>query len=421
MYRNSAFSIEILPQVEHCCQHLEKSLKNGEDITNIAAIAASMFLSAYHFASVHWCERFVNICETLLGKCTAASYNIGLMSDPGFLAAFAVERRGKISPQIGKSDEGIRVLSEFIANRPSIEGNPNATNPDDRLPNNLANSMHGCVYVLLAHQLIVTDRAPEAITYLRSWQPLSPSSISERGVIRYRDRTLADAYVAQRNWSDAETILRALLAPDMPDAASFKGSMGEGWALQQLSEILHETERSKEAGALLLPAILAREDAKEAERQDTIDLLLDLVACLLTEGAYDLVLANLLKLRQALEPQVGKRGSDTIMTQVTNMWCLTARLSCQLEDWEDAKVCWEKALEAARQVVWTNGYMIGAIRYSSAYVLWKSGKAEERALEDLRYEAGIVDLETGRQLENVGIDGGWVKKMLEVKDEMLKK
>ena len=383
-----------------------------------SAIAASMFLSAYHFANVHWCERFVKISEVLIAQSTPTSYEAGLMTDSGFLAAFVVERRGKISPLLGRSEEGIRVLSSFIENRPNVEGDPSSPDPAKRFPNNLANSMHGCVYVLLAHQLILAGKELEAVQYLRSWRPLEPSSISERGVIRYRDRTLADAYVAKRNWVDAEAILRSLLAPEMPDADSFKGTMGEGWAIQQLAEILHETGRNKAARELLLPAILSREDSGNEDRQDTISLALDLVACLIVESQYDLAYIRLLKLRQLLEPKLGERSNSTIMAHISNMWCLTARLSCCLKNWQEAKVCWEKALKSAEKTEWPNGFMIGAIRYSLAYVLWKLAVLQDPTFQDLKFEVGITDLVKGRELENVGIDADWVATLMEARDEM---
>lgn len=406
--------------MEHCCQKLEDALATGDDVTDISAIAASLFLSAYHFANVHWCERFVEICETLLTLDPPETDEPGLMTDSEFLAAFVVERRGKISPQLGKSEEGIRVLSDFIKTRlPHKSEDSSAIEPPKRSFNNLANSMEGCVHVLLAHQLILAGRETEAVQYLQSWEVLEPSSISERGVIRYRDRTLADAYVAKQSWVEAEATLRSLLAPDMPDADSFRGTMGEGWALQQLAEILHETGRHKAASELLLPAIVSREDSGNEDREDTISLVLDLVACLLADSAYDLALIHLMKLRKLLEPKLGGRSNGTIMGHITNMWCLTARLSCHLKDWKEAKVCWEKAQESARQVTWPNGFMVGVIRYSLAYVLWELGVLNSGNYQDLKFEVKITNLEQGRQLANVGIDAEWVAKMIDVRTRMV--
>ncbi|KAH7396320.1 hypothetical protein BKA66DRAFT_596980 [Pyrenochaeta sp. MPI-SDFR-AT-0127] len=418
---NTAYSIEFLPQVEHCCQQLENALASGHDVNDISAIAASMFLSAYHFANVHWCERFVKICETLLMLSPSETDEAGLMTDPEFLAAFVVERRGKISPQLGKNEEGIHVLSDFIKKHLSVENRDSMTSVDlvKKTPNHLANSMQGCVHVLLAHQLILAGRETEAVHYLQSWKVLEPSSISERGVIRYRDRTLADAYVAKKSWAEAETTLRSLLAPDMPDAESFRGTLGEGWALQQLAEILHETGRHKAASELLLPAIVSREDSGNEDREDTISLVLVLVACLLADSAYDLALIHLMKLRQLLEPKLG-RSNSTIMRHITNMWCLTARLSCYLKDWKEAKMCWERAHESAKQVTWPNGFMIGAIRYSLAYVLWKLDILKDVSFQDVKFEVQGTNLVQGRRLENVGIDAEWTATMTEARDDMLR-
>jgi len=62
--------------------------------------------------------------------------------------------------------------------------------------------------------------------------------------------------------------------------------------------------------------------------------------------------------------------------------------------------------------------MIGAIRYSLAYVLWKLAVLQDPTFQDLKFEVGITDLVKGRELENVGIDADWVATLMEARDEM---
>ena len=83
-----------------------------------------------------------------------------------------------------------------------------------------------------------------------------PSPSEQRNT--YRGRTLADIYVDSKNWAEAEKDLRSLLAPDMRDAASYAGTMGEGWMIHQLAGILLEGKRYKEVNTLTMPTILAR-------------------------------------------------------------------------------------------------------------------------------------------------------------------
>lgn len=380
----------------------------------INAIAASLFLSAYHFANTQWCQRFVELSEKLLAKLPAQQ--AGLMTDPGFLTAFLAERRGKICPEIGDSKKGIEILRAFVQNRPDIGGIPHAIQPNQRKPNHLANSMHGCVFVLLAHQLIGSGRPDEALRYLLEWKPFDPASISERGVMRYRDRTLADFYVSKERWSEAESVVRLLLSEEMEDSATYAGTLGEGWTIQQLAEILIETGRYADARAILSPAIAAREEAGNLDRQDNVSLMLDLVNCLLGQKAFDEAMTLLFKLRQALARKGENSGSrknsaassQDILGSLTHMWCLVARLSCHLEDWAEAKSCFGKALATAARVQWPNGFMVAAIRRSLAYSLWRLGEVQDATYAGLDVEVGAADLESGRRLTDAGIDRGWI-------------
>jgi hypothetical protein len=61
--------------------------------------------------------------------------------------------------------------------------------------------------------------------------------------------------------------------------------------------------------------------------------------------------------------------------------------------------------------MWDNGHMLGAVRFSFGYVLGLLGKLD--AMPDLKYEMRSVNLEKGRELENVGVDRDWTDKMLE--------
>ena len=76
--------------------------------------------------------------------------------------------------------------------------------------------------------------------------------------------------------------------------------------------------------------------------------MLDLVCSLLSEKAVDVALFHLSKLRQLLEP---KNGTNlVVMGNLTNMWCLLARILIRLRDLKEAKVCWEKALEGTEKI-----------------------------------------------------------------------
>lgn len=397
--RDTSFSQELLPQVEHCCSRLEKARKLGQAFPRIANTGPSLFLAAYHFATISWCERFVTESELLLQN-----------SDDEFLAAFVVERRGKLSPQIGQPERGLEVLSNFVKNPPNIKGDPTSDNPEKRLPHNLANSMHGCVYIMLGHQLMTLGRSEEALKVILSWHALEPSSISERATERYRDRTLADIYVGEKNWTDAEKVLRTLLAPDMRDAASYAGTMGEGWTIHQLAGILLEGKHYKEVNTLTMPAILARQKSGHEDREEALLITMDLICSLLAEKAYDIALFHLVKLRQILEPKFGT--TLMVMRKIANMWCLLGRLALGMADMGEAKLCWEKAVEVAEKVTWDNGHMLGAVRFSFGYVLSLMGELDE--MPDLKFEMKIVDLEKGRELENVGVGRDWTDKMLEV-------
>ncbi|KXX76611.1 Regulatory protein AfsR, partial [Madurella mycetomatis] len=378
--RNTSFSIEFLPQVQHFCLQLEEALAKGDDLQSLSFTATSLLGSAYHFASTQWCERFVKVCEALLPLMSPDGGYDGLMTDYGFLLAFITERRGKISAALGEPENGIDVLSNFVKNRPNIAGVPSATDPSLHRPNHLANSMHGCVYVLLAQKLIDLGRELEALPYLLAWKPFDPPSLSERGVIRYRDRTLANLYIAEGKWAEGEAVLRNLLSPSMQDATSYAGTLGEGWTIQQLAEILMETGRPAEAATLLIPAIAAREAAGNTDREDTVLLMLDLIASLLDQKSLDVALTQLAKLRGVMARKTaGAKQNSAAESQETlgafsQMWCLVARLSCYLENWSEAEASWEKAVETLQQVQRLDGFMMAAARASLAYTRWKTGR-----------------------------------------------
>ncbi|KAF8849434.1 hypothetical protein BDZ45DRAFT_752800 [Acephala macrosclerotiorum] len=400
---DTAFSIQLLSQVQYLCDKLEKRRSKGQQFQRLADVGPSLFLAAFHFADTAWCARFVTESEILLAD-----------SDDAFLAAFVVERRGKISPQLGQQERGLEVLSSFVHNPPNIKGDPSSHDPAKQRPHNLANSMHGCVYIMLAHQLYTLGRSEEALDVILSWHSFQPSSISERATERYRDRTLADIYVSRKDWSKAEEVLQALLAPDMRDHESFKGSMGEGWAIHQLADIYIETKRYKEASPLTMPALLARQQAGNESREEAILIMLDLICSLLALKTFDMALFHLSKLRQVLEPKFG--ANLVVMGNLANMWCLLARLSIELNDLKEARVCWEKALEVAEKVKWVNGHMVSAIRCSLGYTLELLGELD--SFPDLKYERGMADLETGRELENVGIDRAWIDRLKEKGNEI---
>jgi hypothetical protein len=194
-----------------------------------------------------------------------------------FLKAFVTERRGKISPQLLQPGIGLEVLSNFVQNPPNVKGDPLNADPAKRQPHNLAKSMHGCVYIMLAHQLYTLDRSDEALEVIFKWQSLKPSSISERATERYRDRTLANIYVGRKGWSKAKQVLEPILSLDMRDAESFKGIMGEGWVIHQLAGIYLEMKRYKDVNSLVMPAVSAREKDGNEDCEDNVLLMLDLV------------------------------------------------------------------------------------------------------------------------------------------------
>ncbi|CZR55532.1 uncharacterized protein PAC_05420 [Phialocephala subalpina] len=395
---DTAFSTQLLSQVQYLCNNLEKWRKKGQKFKRLADVGPSLFLAAFHFADLSWCKRFVTESEGFLTD----SHN-------PFLAAFVVERRGKISLQLGQEERGLEILSSFVQNPPNIKGDPSSSDPAKQHPHNLANSMHGCVYIMLAHQLYTLGRSDETLSVILSWHSFQPSSISSRATERYRDRTLADIYVGRKDWVKAETVLQALLAPDMRDAKSFKGSMGEGWAIHQLADIYIETKRYKEASALTMPALLDRQQVGNESKEEAILIMLDLICSLLALKTFDMALFHLSKLRQVLEPKFG--ANLIVMGNLTNTWCLLARLSIELGDLKEARVCWEKALDVAGKVKWINGQMVSAIRCSLGYTLGLLGELD--SFPDLKLERGLADLETGRELENVGIDRAWVDRLEE--------
>jgi hypothetical protein len=230
-------------------------------------VGPSLFLAAFHFDNTEWCERFVNESEALL-----------VNSNDEFLKAFVTERRGKISPQLLQPAIGLEVLANFVHNPPNIKGDPLDADPAKRNPHNLANSMHGCVHIMLAHQLHTLGRSDEALDVILKWHSFEPSSISERATERYRDRTLADIYAGRKEWSKAKEILESILSLDMRDAESFKGTMGEGWTIHQLATIYLEMKRYKYVNSLVMPAISAREKEGNEGRADSMLLMLDLVS-----------------------------------------------------------------------------------------------------------------------------------------------
>ena len=148
-------------------------------------------------------------------------------SDDELFKAFVTERRGKDSPWLGHSEKGLEILSNFVQNPPNIKGDPLNADSTKRKPHNLANSIQGCVYIMLGHQSYKLDRSEEALEVILKWHSLEPSSISERATERYRDRTLADIYVGRKEYSKAEAALESIFAPDMRDPESFKRTMGK--------------------------------------------------------------------------------------------------------------------------------------------------------------------------------------------------
>ncbi|KAK0745723.1 hypothetical protein B0T18DRAFT_136444 [Schizothecium vesticola] len=413
---NVNFSLEFLPQVEYFCQQLEKAIARSDNMVPLAFTSVSLLTAAYHFASPQWCERFVKVAETLLPALSPLGGNTCVMEDYDFLVAFVSERRGKISPSLGHPEKGIETLSNFVKNRPNITGDPSSSDPALRAPNHLANSMHGCVYVLLAQQLLDAGRPEDALPYLVEWQPFSPPSVSERGVMRYRDRTLANYYLTDSSrWADAESVLRSILSLDMADAATYVGTLGEGWTLQQLAEILLETGRPSEAATLLMPAIATREAAGNLEREDTTLLMIDLVAALLEQGSLDIALVQMTKLRQVVTRRATAAGSgsaaasETTLDALAQMWCLVARLSCALGNWAEARACWEKAVETARgrPAKKGEGFLLAAAEVSLVYTRWRLDEHKEVG-ETVRKEVELFGLE-GRKLTDVGIGRTWVE------------
>ena len=232
--------------------------------------------------------------------------------------------------------------------------------------------------------------------------------------MRYRDRTLANYYLASGRWSDAESVLRSLLALDAADAATYAGTLGEGWTLQQLAEILLETDRPADAATLVAPAIAAREAAGQLEREDTVLLMLDLAAALLDQGSLDVALVQMTKLRQLITRRAtaGKSGSaaasDSTLDALAQMWCLVARLSCALGNWAEAEACWGKAAESMRGRPGDkgDGFLLAAAEVSLVYVRWRR-EGHKTVAEEVKRDVAVFGLD-GRKLTDVGIGRRWV-------------
>ena len=79
-----------------------------------------------------------------------------------------------------------------------IEGDRTSNEPEKRCPHSLANSMHSCVCMMLAHQYLQADNNDDALKILLS-EPLSVI-----GVVYWLTSILL------RDWTQAEKVLRAL-------------------------------------------------------------------------------------------------------------------------------------------------------------------------------------------------------------------
>jgi hypothetical protein len=126
----------------------------------------------------------------------------------------------------------------------------------------------------------------------------------------------------------------------MRDAASYAGTMDEGWTIHQLAGILLEGKRNKEVNTLTMPAIRARQKSGHQDREETLLLTMALISSRLVEKEYDVTLFHLVKLRQVLEPKFGT--TLMIMRKITNMWSLLGRLALGMGDQAERRPVYRK-------------------------------------------------------------------------------
>jgi tetratricopeptide (TPR) repeat protein len=271
--------------------------------------------------------------------------------------------------------------------------------------------MQGCIHILLAHLHIQAGRFKEGGSALENWMVIpGGTSTSERATARYQARTLAQLEIALKDWTAAEKTLQALFNPDERDKGSWTGSIGQGLAYHLLACVWIERKRYDEARPITQGATLARRSASDSNREDYMLLQMDkLGAAIYMDGSKCYTTTTLTNM-------VSNTRAPTDLRVACNQRCLMGRVHLLADNLLEAKAEFEMARQIARTLNRVHSHPVRSVKFSLGYVLWMLGELDECVA--LKEQLEFMDLESGRNIENVGNDRAWMDKMVQFQKKL---
>jgi len=248
-------------------------------------------------------------------------------------------------------------------------------------------AQYGRFLVSVVEQSLRRNQIPQAKALLLKWEPPneSPSKLMRNAAFRWKF-AMAKALRFEGNFSEARTLFQQLF-DEAIDQASFRGIRCR--VVSNLADLYCELGNAEAAVDLLRPRI---EEYTECGHEYFAHLLIiSLAEALIQEGELREAEVYLLQAASFYDG-TSKPNNIAQMAHVRACFAL-AKISTIQGHWKEAVRRWTQAKDAVAKHEWGQGFTLGMIKFSVAYVSANTGPQDSskkliQAAQDILYQEG---------------------------------
>lgn len=248
------------------------------------------------------------------------------------------------------------------------------------------NAQRGDVIVSFAQNMILDGRVEDAMEHLAVWKPLNAEkpSTMESLVMRSRDNQLGQALREKGNFTEAQEHFEKLLDDSMVDPL-YEHTGSRRRIIFNLTSVYCELGSPGKGEDLVRPELAWMSTTSKENVSTGRSLRVSLAECQIASNNFDSAEITLENLRKLIE-EINQPDYIT-KTNYFHTFVGLAKIAHHREDWDKALEYWMKALEIGERCGWKQQYPMSIVRYSIAYVLLLSQRADEgiRNLEAAEY------------------------------------
>jgi len=263
-------------------------------------------------------------------------------------------------------------------------------------------AQYGRFLVSLVEQSLRRNQIPHAMALLFKWKPPneSPSSIMRNATFRWKF-AMAKALRLEGSFSKALGLLQQLLV-EATDQASFQGIQCR--VVSNIADLYCELDKAEAAVDLLRPEM---KHHTEGGYEYFANLLrIPLAEALVQQGQFGEAEKHLLQAASFYD-RTPELNNIAQTAHVRACFALAKMYTIQ-RHWEKALARWTEAKDTMAKYAWAQGFTLGMIKFSVAYILANMGH-KEKSKEFIQAARNILHREGEHQYWMATVATHWRK------------